>query len=162
MSTVLHLPVRQWKHSHTLLPGSGVRKTTLLAPIPLRLWRESQGIHTVCPPCQLRGRSRWGMLKIMSHCFQVLRGQNRTENFPNIIIQRRRKRSQNCASVHFISECVEIRKKKKNLFVSLRKLWVKTCKRPSLLVNCPQDEFSHRGKQLKIRYKQTTNKCSYK
>jgi hypothetical protein len=85
--------------------------TKLLALIPSGLWRESQGIQPIYPPCQLWPRRRPGMLTIMSHCFEVLRGQNRTKGFFFLIIERRR-RSRNYGSLYFSFECVEIRKKK--------------------------------------------------
>lgn len=73
----------QRKHGHTLLTVSGVRMTKLLAPLPLGLWQESQGTQPACPPCQLQARRRQRMLQIVSHCFEVLGGQNRKKDFFN-------------------------------------------------------------------------------
>lgn len=73
----------QRKHSHTLLIASGVRMTKLLAPLHLGLGQEGQGIQPACPPWQLQARRKQRMLQIVSHCFEVFRGQNKTKDFFN-------------------------------------------------------------------------------
>lgn len=90
---------RQRKHSHTLPTASGVGRTTLLAPIPRGLWRESQGVHPGHPPCQLWDRRGWRLLNTRNHFVQVFRGQHWTEAFKRYAKKKKKNKSQLCLLV---------------------------------------------------------------